>query len=488
MKLVDLMATLQVYELTKPIQHINITGIEMDSRAVEENNLFICIDGFTVDGHNFAEQAVQKGACAILAERPLDVSVPVMLVKDTKKAMAVLANTYYNQPTQSLRLFGVTGTNGKTSVTYLLESIYKTHEEKTGLIGTIQMKIGDETREVKNTTPDALALQRFFKEMVDEGVQTAFMEVSSHALSMGRTFGCDYDIAIYTNLSQDHLDYHDTMEDYLKAKTLLFTGLGNQYTTGRPKFGIVNADDHYHEAFMNATAQQVVTYGIDSDADVTATNIELSAKGTSFVLRTPQGSVDIESSLIGKFSVYNMLAAATGAWMAGVPLATIQQAFHTTEGIRGRFEPVLAGQEYGVIVDYAHTPDSLENVLTTVKNFAEGNVYVVVGCGGDRDRTKRPLMAKVAVEYADVAIFTSDNPRTEQPAAILQDMEEGVDVGSYKTIEDRREAIGYAIQHASKDDVVLIAGKGHETYQIVGEEVKHFDDVEVAREHILANK
>lgn len=484
MKLSQLLETLRVYQTTKDINHVTVTGIEMDSRQVTPGHLFICINGFTVDGHDYAKQAEEKGAAAIVADRPLDVSVPVILVRDTSRTMAKLANAYYHNPTQKFQLIGITGTNGKTSTSYLVEAIFKHHKDKTGLIGTIQMKIGDKEYQVKNTTPDSLFLQKHFAEMVNEGVDTAVMEVSSHALDLGRVHGADFDIAVFTNLSQDHLDYHKDMDDYLRAKSLLFAQLGNGYDATKPKYGIVNRDDPYYEAFCNSTSQEVLTYSMDHKGDITAKDVKLSASGTTFTLCTPSGDKEITSPLIGKFSVYNMLAAASAAWVAGVDLETIQEALSTTKGVSGRFEPVLAGQEYGVIVDYAHTPDSLENVLETIQSFAKEKIYVVVGCGGDRDRTKRPLMAKVAVNYATEAIFTSDNPRSEAPESILRDMESGVEEGTFKTIVNRKEAIQYAIEQAKDGDVVLIAGKGHEPYQEINGVTHHFDDREVAAECI----
>ncbi|WP_345238783.1 UDP-N-acetylmuramoyl-L-alanyl-D-glutamate--2,6-diaminopimelate ligase [Pontibacillus salipaludis] len=488
MKLSHLLQTLHVYQTTKDINNITVTGIEMDSRLVDPGHLFICINGFTVDGHEFAKQAEEKGAAAIVAERPLDVSVPVILVSDTSKAMAKLANLYYQNPTQQFRLIGITGTNGKTSTSYLVESIFKHQKQKTGLIGTIQMKIGDKEYEVKNTTPDSLFLQKHFAEMVNEDVDTAVMEVSSHALDLGRVHGADFDIAVFTNLSQDHLDYHKDMDDYLRAKSLLFAQLGNGYNSDEPKFGVVNKDDPYYETFCKSTSQEVLTYSINQEADVTAKNVNLTASGTTFTLCTPNGEKEIRSPLIGKFSVYNMLAAASAAWVSGVELNTIQEALSETRGVSGRFEPVLAGQEFGVIVDYAHTPDSLENVLETIQSFAKEKIYVVVGCGGDRDRTKRPLMAQVAVKYATEAIFTSDNPRSEDPESILRDMESGVKENTYTTIVNRKEAIQFAVDKANAGDVILIAGKGHEPYQEVNGVTHHFDDREVAAECIKAKQ
>lgn len=484
MKLSDLAKALTFYKATASIDNIDVKGLEMDSRKVEKGFLFICIDGFTVDGHAFAADAEMRGAVAIIATKPVDVSIPVLMVEDSSRALALLANSFYGQPTRELNLIGVTGTNGKTTVTYLLEEIFNKHKHKTGLIGTIQMKIGNESYEVTNTTPDALFLQKNFRKMVDEQVTTTFMEVSSHALDLGRVFGCEFDIAIFTNLTQDHLDYHPSMEAYLHAKSLLFSQLGNSYDKERPKFAVINKDDSYSTKLLKTIAQPVLTYGIDSDADITVENLSLDANGSSFTLKTLEGNIPITSKMMGKFSVYNMLAATGAALCAGIPLETIKAALEETTGVRGRFEPVMVGQSYGVIIDYAHTPDSLENALSTIQSFAKGKIYVVVGCGGDRDKKKRPLMAQVAVKYADQAIFTSDNPRTEDPQQIITDMIEGITYENYTVIMNRREAIQHSIDITEPEDIVLIAGKGHETYQIIGKDVFDFDDREVAEQAI----
>lgn len=461
-----------------------ITAIHNDSRLVEPGSLFICIKGHTVDGHDFAQTAVEKGAAAILAEREMQLDVPVIIVKDTYRAMAVLADAFYGQPSHKLHLIGITGTNGKTTTSHLIEKIFSDAGQKTGLIGTMYTKIGDETFETKNTTPESLMLQKTFKQMIDSGVETAVMEVSSHALVYGRVHGCDYNVAVFTNLTQDHLDYHKTMDEYRRAKSLLFSQLGNTFSHEKPKFAVLNADDPVSREYIQSTAAHVVTYGIDQPADIKAANLKIAANGTVFDLITPYGVEKISMKLIGKFSVYNVLASIGACLVSDIPLKQIIKSIEEVEGVPGRFELVNAGQDFAVIVDYAHTPDSLENVLKTIKQFAERNIYVVVGCGGDRDRTKRPLMAKIACQYATHPIFTSDNPRSEDPLKIIRDMEEGVKGKQYKSIVDRKEAIYYAINNAQKGDVILIAGKGHETYQQIGSEVFDFDDRVVAKEAI----
>lgn len=484
MELKKLVKSLQFFTVTRSLENIKVNGLKMDSRKVGNGDLFICIKGFTVDGHKYARQAEENGAVAVVSEQELDLSIPVIIVQDTLKGLALLSNKFYDYPTQKLNVIGVTGTNGKTSVTYLMESIFQAENRKTGLIGTIQMKIGEERFTVDNTTPDALFLQKNFHKMVERKTDTVVMEVSSHALDLGRVYGCDFDIAIFTNLSQDHLDYHSSMEEYLRAKSMLFAQLGNSYDDSKPKFAVLNVDDHYYEQLAKSTAQPVVTYGIEQEADVYASEITLEANGVSFWLHTFGEKIFVNSTLVGKFSVYNMLAAAAAARCAGVSLSVIQQALENTEGVSGRFEPVNNGQEFGVIVDYAHTPDSLENVLQTIRSFVKGKLITVVGCGGDRDRMKRPLMTKAALHYSDHVIITADNPRTEDPTAIAEDMIKGVAGNHFEILIDRRNAIYKAVQLAEAEDVVLIAGKGHETYQIIGNDILDFDDRKVAEEAI----
>lgn len=461
-----------------------ITSIENDNRRVTPGSLFICVKGYTVDGHDFAGSAVKNGASAVLAERELPLNVPVIVVKDTVRAMAVLADAFYGQPSHKLHLIGITGTNGKTTTSHIIEKIFTDAEHKTGVIGTMYTKIGDQIFETRNTTPESLTLQKTFKKMVDEQVKTTVMEVSSHALVYGRVHGTDYNVAVFTNLTQDHLDYHKTMEEYRKAKGLLFSQLGNAFNHANPKFAVLNSDDPASEEFAMLTSAHILTYGIDNHADLQATNISMTASGTSFDLVSPFGIRRVNIQLIGKFSIYNVLASIGAALVSGLPLEHIIFAVEGVKGVSGRFEVVDAGQDFSVIVDYAHTPDSLENVLKTVQQFAQKQVFCIVGCGGDRDRTKRPLMAKIACEYATDAIFTSDNPRSEDPGQIIKDMEEGVKGEVYTAILDRKEAIQYAVSKASAGDVILIAGKGHETYQQIGDRTFDFDDRIVAREAI----
>ncbi|MDH5161096.1 UDP-N-acetylmuramoyl-L-alanyl-D-glutamate--2,6-diaminopimelate ligase [Heyndrickxia oleronia] len=481
----NLHTLLNVLPLVKlPNENPTITDIVQDNRKVTKGALFICIKGLTVDGHKFAQDAELKGAAAIIAEQPVNVSIPVIVVKDTKRAMAILADAFYNQPTRKLQLIGITGTNGKTTTSHLIDQIFRDSQVNTGLIGTMYIKIGDEVHEAKRTTPDSTILQKTFKKMVDADVKTAIMEVSSHALDQGRVFGCDYDIAVFTNLTQDHLDYHHTMEEYRRAKSLLFSQLGNTYDHKKPKYAVLNIDDKASEKFQKETAAHIITYGIDNEADFFATNIQMNATGTTFTLHSPEGKHQVNLQLIGKFSVYNVLAAIATGYISNIALDQIIHTIENIKGVAGRFELVNGGQEFPIIVDYSHTPDSLENVLKTIQHFAEKRIFVVVGCGGDRDKTKRPIMAQIACQYGTDPIFTSDNPRSEDPLDILSDMESGVKGQKYITIPDRKEAIYYAVKNAKKGDVVLIAGKGHETYQEIGGQILDFDDRVVALEAV----
>ncbi|MBO8162260.1 MAG: UDP-N-acetylmuramoyl-L-alanyl-D-glutamate--2,6-diaminopimelate ligase [Brevibacillus sp.] len=464
-----------------------IGGLVTDSRQVQPGDLFVCLSGFTVDGHDFAAEAAARGAVAVLAERELDVPGTVVIVPDTRRALAILADRFYGSPTQQLKLIGVTGTNGKTTTTHLIDKILRDQQQKTGLIGTIHMRIGEECIEVKNTTPDILDLQRSFRRMCDVGSQYAIIEVSSHALDIGRVRGCNFHTAVFTNLTQDHLDYHQTMENYRFSKSLLFAQLGNCYDPERMKTAVLNADDPSSALFARVTSARVITYGIEQPADVRAEQIRVTSRGTSFTVHTYAGSVEMNLRLMGKFNVYNALAAIAATLPEGVPLDAIKESLEQVTGVNGRFEPVDEGQPFTVIVDYSHTPDSLENALITLREFAQGRVFCIVGCGGDRDRSKRPIMAQIATKYADISVFTSDNPRSEEPSAILADMVAGltdVPKSRYLLEVDRREAIHTAIRLAQSNDVILIAGKGHETYQTVNGVNYPFDDREVAREAI----
>jgi UDP-N-acetylmuramoyl-L-alanyl-D-glutamate--2,6-diaminopimelate ligase len=412
-----------------------------------------------------------------------------IIVPDTRQAMAILASVFYRHPSQEMKVIGVTGTNGKTTTTYLIEKVLTDAGAKTGLIGTIAMRIGDQVIDVSNTTPEAIELQHIFRQMRDVGTDFCVMEVSSHALELHRVAGTQFRTAIFTNLTQDHLDFHGTMEEYRNAKGKFFSRLGNTYAddTIHQSFAVINADDPSADFFIRQTVAPVITYGIDNEANVRARDVKITANGVTFLVETFAGSCPVHLQLTGTFSVYNALAALSACLIEEIPLQQIVHSLESVPNVSGRFEKVDEGQDFTVIVDYSHTPDSLENALKTVKEFTQGKIWTVVGCGGDRDRTKRPIMAKIALANSDMTVLTSDNPRTEDPEQILDDMEAGVTEftpNRYRRIVDRTEAIRFAIEHAAPDDCILIAGKGHETYQIIGRTKIHFDDREVAREII----
>jgi len=461
-----------------------VTSIEIDSRKVKNGCLFICIEGYNVDGHDYVNHAVTNGAVAIVTQKDVASNVPVIKVRSTVRALAILANAFYDNPTAKMHMIGITGTNGKTSVAHLVHEIMRKNGNSVGLIGTNGMKINEEEFEAKNTTPDSLTLQRSFAQMVDVNVDMAVMEVSSHALHLGRIHGCQYDVTVFTNLTQDHLDYHKTMDAYRAAKSLLFAQLGNSYDVNHPKYAILNVDDAATAGYIVASQGIIMTYGIDNDADLMARDIETTSSGTRFTLVMKDVEQVVQMRLVGKFNVYNILATIGACLASGLELDFIINTISELSGVAGRFELVDAGQDFSVIVDYAHTPDSLENVLRTIGEFTEGKIYCIIGCGGDRDKTKRPIMAEIASNLSDFPIFTSDNPRTEDPVVILQDMEAGAMQNNYQVIADRKAAIEYAISEAEAGDVVLIAGKGHERYQIIGEKVFAFDDRKVARKVI----
>jgi len=487
---------MKLYELAKQLLisriagdgSVQVTDLETDSRRVKPGTLFFCLPGHTADGHDFAPQAEERGACALVVSRPLATRLPQLIVPDTHVALAVLADYFYGHPSRRLRPIGVTGTNGKTTTTWLLEKIWTDAGVRAGVIGTIETRYGGQSFPMSNTTPDALQLQRVFKAMADAGTERCVMEVSSHALEQGRVKGVAFRAAVFTNLTQDHLDYHGTMEAYEAAKGLFFARLGNEYAPpGERAFAVLNADDAASERFKRLTAAEVITYGIEQEAIFRAKDVRISPRGTDFTLVWPQGERPVRLRLLGKFNVYNALAALAAAYGEGIAVEQAAASLEQMRGVPGRAEAVDEGQPFAVVVDYAHTPDGLENILKTVRELAPGRVICVFGCGGDRDRTKRPKMGRIASELADFVLVTSDNPRSEDPLAIMRDIEAGIREAGlpesrYAMIADRRAAIEKAVEMADAGDVVLIAGKGHETYQIIGGVTYDFDDRLVAKE------
>jgi UDP-N-acetylmuramoyl-L-alanyl-D-glutamate--2,6-diaminopimelate ligase len=452
---------------------VEISGLAYSSRDVKAGDLFFCVRGFKSDGHDFAPEAVAKGAAALVAERPLGLSVPEVLVEDARAAMATVAARFYGDPTAELEVAGVTGTNGKTTTTFLIRAILEAAGRSCGLLGTVTSIVGGREEPVQRTTPEAIDLQSTFRRMLDAGDSACAMEVSSHALELRRTDGVRFACRVFTNLTQDHLDFHSDMEQYFLAKRRLFEGGGGP--------AIVNVDDDYGRR-LAGELPDATTFAIDRDADVRARDVEFDPRGSRFTLATPDGEVEVATRLPGLFNVSNALAAAGAARALGVPLGTIADALAAAGRVPGRFEPVDEGQPFAVLVDYAHTPDSLDNVLRAARPLTQNRLIVVFGAGGDRDRAKRPLMGAVACEEADVVIVTSDNPRNEDPEAIVAAILEGCRAGVDVEI-DRRAAIEKAVERAEAGDVVVIAGKGHEQGQeFEGGRKEPFDDVSVARD------
>ncbi|NLJ99899.1 MAG: UDP-N-acetylmuramoyl-L-alanyl-D-glutamate--2,6-diaminopimelate ligase [Clostridia bacterium] len=461
-------------------------GIQHDSRKVSPGDIFLAIKGHQLDGHDFIPQAVCKGAAAVILEGEIQApeNTPWIKVKNSRLAMSRLAALLNNHPSRFLRVIGVTGTNGKTTITYLIERIFQEAGKRTGLVGTIENRILEVPQETDLTTPDSPELHALLSKMVKEKVEIAIMETSSHALKLKRVEDCLFDIAVFTNLTQDHMDFHSDFDDYLNSKALLFRNLHLGEKTGSgSKYAVVNIDDAYASQIIHGTKVPIIYYGIENDADYRAFDINTDFMGTSFTVKGPGVEKHLDLKLIGRFNVYNALAACAAAFEEGIDPHIVQKALKETT-VPGRFEIIDEGQGFAVVVDYAHTPDGLKNILETAREITPGRIITVFGCGGDRDKKKRPLMGKMAAGLSDFTVVTSDNPRSEVPGEIIKDIIPGVKeaAGEYSVIESRREAIAKAVTMAKDGDMVIIAGKGHETYQLIHDEVLHFDDRETARE------
>ena len=461
-----------------------VTGLAYDSSAVVPGDLFFCIPGTRTDGHAFAAAAAEAGAAALCVERDVGVALPKVVVTDARRALGRLASAFHGDPAGKLRLLGVTGTNGKTTTAFLIDAILRAAGHTTGLIGTIETRVAGAARPGVRTTPESLDLHELFAEMVEAGVDSVAMEVTSHALALHRVEGLCFAAAAFTNLTQDHLDFHASMEDYFEAKRMLFVG-------GRLERGAVNVDEVYGRRLMEVADVPCAGFGIGPEADVRAVDVELGPAGSRFRIVSPAGEIAVSSSLAGSFNVSNCLAAATTCLQAGIPLGAVEAGLSSGVSVPGRFESVDAGQDFSVVVDYAHTPDSLDNVLRAARGLADrsgGRVIALFGCGGDRDRGKRPLMGAVAARLADFVVVTSDNPRSEDPRAIVDEILEGVAAerpeGPDAVDVDRRAAIATALREAKPGDVVVIAGKGHETGQQFRDHTIPFDDRVVAREEL----
>lgn len=487
MELTQLLNSVGVIQVTGEVQRKDVADIVYDSRQVKTNSLFVAIKGFKTDGHKFLQDAINKGAIGIVVED--DKAIPdelithaqiaKILVKDSRKALAELSNGFFNNPTNKLKLIGITGTNGKTTTAFIIKNILQNAAYKTGLVGTIANYVGDQKVDSKLTTPEANDLNRLFYEMIESGCSHSVMEVSSHSLVLNRVYGLNFSAGVFTNITSDHLDFHLTFEEYLKAKKILFDGLSSD------SIAVLNSDDAYSQKIIKDSKAKIVTYGISSSSDYTIKDIRYDLNGTDFIITHSAVDYSIHTSLIGIFNAYNAASAFATAHCLGVDLAKIADGIKSSPQVPGRFE-VLGKGKKKVIVDYSHTADSLEKALQAVNEIVKGKnqVVTVFGCGGDRDKTKRPVMGKVASEFSDKVIVTSDNPRTENPYEIIKDILKGIAKDNYEIEENREIAIANAIRNSNENSVILIAGKGHENYQEINSVRNHFSDQEVALKYL----
>ena len=479
MKLKELLQGINVLACTADLE-TEITSVAYDSRKVEKGGLFVAISGFTSDGNRFIPMAVEKGAAVVVTAKKPKLDVPYVLVDNDRLALALLGTNFYGHPAESMTMIGITGTNGKTSVTLLLKQVLEEAlSAKVGLIGTMGALVGDEHIHSDRTTPESFELQGLFAKMRDAGCTHVVMEVSSHALTLDRVGGMHFDVAAFTNLTEDHLDFHKTMDAYCDAKAMLFE---------RCDKAVINLDDSYAHRMLDKAKCPVVTCSVRGKGNLNAKKLQLHAEGICFEAAPVIGkSVEVSLPIPGKFTVYNALTVLGIARSLGISLESSAEALAKAKGVKGRIEVVpTPGKPFSVLIDYAHTPDGLENVLSSVKDFCKGRLISVFGCGGDRDPIKRPIMGQIGVKLADFAIITSDNPRTEDPLAIIDDIVKGVDpsMGPYVVVPERRTAIRYAMDIAKKDDIIVLAGKGHETYQEINGVKYHLDEREEVAAHL----
>ena len=480
MKLKDLLHGISVVEFAADPE-MNIEAIAYDSRKVTQGAMFVAISGFAADGNRFIPMAMEKGAAVVVTAQKPDANIPYVLVEADRLALALIGANFYGQPSKKMKMIGVTGTNGKTSVTLLLKQVLeKVLGAKVGLIGTMENQIGDQIIPTERTTPESYELQALFAKMADADCTHCVMEVSSHAITLDRVAGVHYDVAAFTNLTEDHLDFHKTMEAYCDAKAELFH---------RCDKAVVNCDDDWFGRITANATCDILTTSTKKEAGLHAEALELHADGIAFTAVNGDEQARVTLPIPGKFTVYNALTVLGIALQLGISLNDAAAALATAQGVKGRVEVVpTPGKPYTVLIDYAHTPDGLENVLSSVRGFCKGRLIAVFGCGGDRDPMKRPIMGCIGVELADHAIITSDNPRTEEPMAIIRDIVAGVEEGSYEVIEDRRKAIRYAMDIAGKDDIIVLAGKGHETYQEINGVKYHLDEREEVAAHLMETR
>ena len=478
MKLNDLLKSLEILDTNADLD-MEIAYVRYDSRAVMPGDLFVAMTGYAVDGHSFIPKAVAAGAAAVLCEKIPEADVPYVQVADSRRALAVVGANFFGHPADDMIMVGITGTNGKTSTTYLLKAILQEIGAKVGLIGTNQNMIGDEVIPTERTTPESFEVQSLFAQMRDAGCTHVVMETSSHALYLDRVYGVHYDVGVFTNLTQDHLDFHETMEAYCDAKAILFSNCDT---------GVCNADDSWTERLLTKATCRKFFYGVECSADLRAEDISLHADHIAFTAVTKEERVPVRVNIPGGFMVYNTLDVLGAALALGISLEKSADALSRVSAVKGRVEVVpTPSKDYTILIDYAHSPDGLQNVLSSVKGFAKGRTVALFGCGGDRDRTKRPKMGAIAAEIADFVVVTTDNPRTEKPADIIADILPGV-TGSntpYVVVEDRIEAIHWAMDNAQAGDVIVLCGKGHETYQEINHVKHHMDEREIVAEYLL---
>ncbi len=478
MKLKELLRGVGVVEATANLE-LEVENVYYDSRKVSANSLFVAISGFAADGNRFIPMALEKGAVAVVTAKKPEGDVPYILVDNDRLALALIGANFYDHPALAMTMIGITGTNGKTSATLLLKQVLeKCLGAKVGLIGTMENLVGDEVIPTERTTPESLELQGLFARMRDSGCSHVVMEVSSHALTLDRVGGVHFQVAAFTNLTEDHLDFHKTMDEYCDAKAELFA---------RCDGAVINADDSYAPRMLEKAGCPVITTSVAGKGDLTAEDLELQSEGIRFTARMGEEQARVRLPIPGRFTVYNALTIMGVAAQMGIGLEACATALATVTGVKGRVEVVpTPGTDYSVLIDYAHTPDGLENVISSVKYFCKGRVITVFGCGGDRDPMKRPIMGEIGVKLSDFAVITSDNPRTEDPDAIISDILKGVApaMGAYKVVSDRRKAIRYAMDIAKKDDIIILAGKGHETYQEIHGVKHHLDEREEVAAHL----
>lgn len=465
------------YTIIKGNIEVDINNIQYNSRKVEKEDVFICIRGFAADGHDYAPSAIERGASVIICEKDITTEHPVTIikVKDTRKAMALAAANFYDNPAGKLKLIGITGTNGKTTSTYMMKAILEEAGHKVGLIGTISNYVGNERLHADRTTPESLELQQLFHYMVEKGMEYCIMEVSSHSLELDRVYGVKFKYGVFTNLTQDHLDFHKTFENYYNAKLKLFKA---------SEYSVLNMDDAYGVRIKEDADCKKITYGIDAAADFKAKNIGMHSRGANYTLSGSEGEYNVGIYIPGRYNIYNSLCAAAVCLSEGIDSDAVIGGLEKVQ-VPGRCELVTKDYNMGfdIIVDYAHTPDGLENILNTAREFTKHRLISVFGCGGNRDRTKRPIMGEIGSRLSDVAVITSDNPRDEEPDAIIKDILAGINNDNYVVIENRKQAINEAIHMAQAGDVIVIAGKGHEDYQIFkNNEIIHFDEREIVKE------